>query len=55
MKLHKLGSKFTPVYMRDEKDVINQALQLRSIGMKHYDISTILSVNPHQIRRWLEE
>ena len=55
MKLHNSGPKFTPVVMRDKDKVINQALQLREIGMEQYDISTFLSVNPNQVRHWLEE
>ena len=55
MKLHILGFKFTPVYMKDEEKVIYQALQLRELGMEQYDISAFLNVHPNQVRRWLEE
>lgn len=55
VKLHNSASKFTPVYMRDEKKVIHQALQLRGLGMERYDISAILNVNQYQVRQWLEE
>ena len=55
MKLHKSGSKFTPVVMREKDKVLHRALQLRGLGMEQYDISTILNVNQIQVRQWLEK